>query len=140
MILYDKYGLLQVAYRPAGGYILFDWTSFMVSLEEIQQAHRSALAGAQQHDCWFYLANTSKVRTVLRPEILEWWGKTWIHELATAGLRAIVTVVPAGAIATLSARAWQAEVTSGIVMQNTKSFDEAEAAIQQLRAASTAGS
>jgi hypothetical protein len=135
MILYDKPGFLQISHRADGGYILFDWTSFMITLDDIQQAHHKALTGAQQHDCWFYLADSSKVRNVLRQEVIDWWGKIWIPKLSSSKLRAILTVVPTSAIATLSTRSWQAEVSGGIVMKNAKNLVEAQQAIEQLRAA-----
>jgi len=139
MILYDKPGFIEVVHRAAGGYILFDWTSFMVTLEEIQELHRKALEGLHQHRCPYYVAETSKVRNVLRQEVIEWW-QGWVPKLVTGGLRAIVTVVPASAIASLSTRSWQAEINNGIVLKNVRSLAEAESSIQVLRAGNATAS
>lgn len=135
MIVYEKPGCVRVEYRPMENFILLDWTAFTTSMAEIQELHEKTLAAAKQHHCYYYLAETSKVRTVFLREIIRWWGDIWVPKLAAAGLKAIVTVVPTSALAQLSTRSWQAEVTAGITMRNVKSFAEATAIIRELQQA-----
>ena len=135
MLIYEKPGCVRVEYKPVGGYILLDWTSFMIQMAEIQELHQKTLAAAKQYHCYYYLAETSRVRTVFLKEIIRWWGDVWVPKLAEAGLKAIVTVVPESALALLSTRSWQAEVTQGITMKNVKTLAEAIAAIRELQQA-----
>jgi len=114
MVIYEKPNYIKVEYYPDKNYILFEWFDFMVSPEEIRELHEKALAAAQQNNCYFYVADTSRVHTVLRQEVVEWFGKVWVPRLVAAGLKAVVTVGPASAIATLSHRSWQAVVVGGL--------------------------
>lgn len=96
--------------------------------------HERALATAQRSGSLWYIADTSKVRDVLPQEVIQWWGRVWVPRLTQAGLRAIVTVVPSSALASLSTRSWQAEVVGGITLLNTPNFEQAVAAIRRLKA------
>ena len=133
MIIYEKPGYIRVYYRPDTNDIVFDWTNFLVTLEEIKELHQKALATAQEKQCFYYIAETSKVATTLRPEVIKWWADEWVATMASAGLQGIITVVPKGAIAALSTHSWQAQVINGIKMKNVKSLAEAETVIQELR-------
>jgi hypothetical protein len=133
MIIYEKPGYIQVVYHPDKNYVVFDWTDFLVTLEEIQELHKKALTLAQEKGCYYFIAETSRVTTVLRHDVLKWWGEVWVPTLDKAGLRAIVTVVPSSAIATLSTHVWQAQVEGGITMMNVRSFADADAAIKELQ-------
>jgi hypothetical protein len=135
MIIYEKPGYIQVVHRPELNYIVFDWTNFLVTLAEIKELHQKALATAQEKHCYYYVAETSRVTTTLRPEVIRWWADEWVASMAAAGIRGIVTVVPKAAIAALSTHSWQSQVINGIEMKNVKSLAEAEAVIQQLRKA-----
>src|SRR4051794_33662303 len=115
-LIFEKPGYITVTYHPTGDYVLFDWTNFMVTLGEIQTIHEKALSAARRHNCRNYIADTVQVTTTLRPEVVAWWGTTWVPVLAEFGLRAIVTVLPKSALATLSTGSWQREVVGGISM------------------------
>jgi hypothetical protein len=132
MLIYEKPNFIQVVYYPEKNYIVFDWTDFLVTLEDIQELHTKALATAQANNCYYYIADTSKVHTVLRQEVLRWWGDVWVPRLTEAGLKP-VTVVPTSALGLLSTRSWQADVVGGITMINVKTFAEAETAVRKLQ-------
>jgi hypothetical protein len=127
--IYEKPGHLVVSHNPAKNYILFDWTNFNVTLDEIRSAHKQALDAAKGADCRTYIADTSKVANTLRQDVIEWWGGTWVPELARYGLKAIVTVVPEKALAKLSTGTWQKQVVSGIAMTNVSTLAEAESQV-----------
>lgn len=133
MVVYDKPGYVQVRYQPADNIMVFDWTNFMVTLEEIQDLHGKALDAARKKLCWDFVAETSRVQNVLRQDVIEWWGTVWVPELVKAGLRSIVTVVPTKAISQLSTQSWQAKVVGPITMKNVATFAEAKAVIKELR-------
>lgn len=133
MVVYDKPGYIQVVYDSAENIMVFDWTSFMVTLPEIQELHRKALEMARKKLCLDFVAETSRVQNVLRQDVIEWWGNVWVPELVKAGLRSIVTVVPTKAISQLSTASWQAKVVGPITMKNVASFAEAKAAVHELR-------
>jgi hypothetical protein len=126
---------VQVRIRASRGYVVFDWSSFSIKLDEIEIAHRKALAAAEAERCLYYIADTSKVRDVLPQEVIAWWGSVWVPKLAKAGLRAIVTVVPGSALASLSTRSWQAGVVAGITMLNAPTLSRAKAAVELLQGA-----
>jgi hypothetical protein len=88
-----------VSHNRTKNYILFDWSNFNVTLAEIQAAHAKALDAARRTSCHTYIADTSRVANTLRQDVIEWWGGTWVPELARYGLRSIVTVVPDRALA-----------------------------------------
>jgi len=132
MIIYRKEDFIQVSYRSKLNYIIFDWTNFFVTLEDIQDLHQKALKTAKEKNCFYYVAETSKVNTILRPEVIKWWGDIWVPELAEAGIKGIVTVVPTSVISTLSTHSWQSRVVNSITMKNVKTLQEAEAYIKKL--------
>jgi hypothetical protein len=132
-IIHEAPNRVQVRHCAQGGYIIFDWSSFAISLHEIQTLHAKALEAVVEERCFFYIADTSKVRDVFPQEVIEWWGRTWVPELRKAGLIAIVTVVPSSALAALSTRSWQAEVLDGISMLNTANLANAVGAIKILQ-------
>jgi hypothetical protein len=127
--IYEKPGYLVVSHNRAKNYILFDWTNFNVTLDEIRSAHDQALEAARRADCRTYIADTSRVANTLRQEVVDWWGATWVPELAKFGLKSIVTVVPERALAKLSTTTWQRQVVAGIAMTNVSSMAEAEAQV-----------
>jgi len=124
--IYEKPGHLVVSHNRAKNYILFDWTNFNVTLEEIRSAHSQALEAAKRTNCHTYIADTSKVANTLRQDVIEWWGGTWVPQLARYGLKSIITVVPERALAKLSTNTWQRQVVSGIAMTNVSTLAEAE--------------
>ena len=134
MIIYENAKYIKVVYLPEKNYIVFDWVDFLIPLADIKELHEKALTAAQQNQCYYYMAQTAKVTTVLSSEIIKWWADEWVPKLIAAGIRAIVTVVPSTAIAAMSTHSWQAQVIGSITMMNAKSIDDAEAIIKQLQA------
>lgn len=137
MIIYEKPQHIQVVYHPNKNFIVFDWTDFTVTLAEIQELHEKALATAQEKRCYYYIAETSKVRNVLPQQVVKWWGQVWVPKMVEAGLQAIVTVLSTSALATRSTHAWQAEVIGGITMIDVRTFSAAEAVIKDLQLRTT---
>ena len=133
MIIYEKPAYIQVVYRPELNYIVFDWTDFLVTLAEIKELHQKALTVAQEKQCHFYVAETSKVSTVLRSDVIKWWAEEWMSAMVAGGIEGIITVVPKSAISALSTHSWQSQVVNGIQMKNVKSLAQAEEAIQEMR-------
>jgi alkylhydroperoxidase family enzyme len=133
MIIYEKPKYIQVVYHPDKNIIVFDWTDFLVTLQEIQELHEKALKIAQENGCYYYVAETSKVTNMLRPEVIKWWADIWVPKMVSAGLKAIVTVVPSSAIAAFSTHGWQAQVLDGITMANVRSFADAERLIKEMQ-------
>lgn len=127
--IYNKPGYLVVSHSRTGNYILFDWTDFNVTLDDIKQAHARALDVARRNSCHTYIADTSRVANALPPEVIEWWGGTWVPELARYGLKSIITVVPERALAKLSTNTWQRQVVNGIAMSNVSTLAEAESRV-----------
>jgi hypothetical protein len=128
-VLFENPGRVVVSYDDRKGYVLFDWSSFNVTLEEIRLLHQRALDGAKRHNCRTYVADTSKVRNALPQNVIAWWSDTWVPVLATYGLRSIVTVLPTSAVANMSTTNWQRQVVDGIAMINVASLADAELAI-----------
>ena len=128
-VVFEKAGYLVISYDPAKDYILFDWTSFNVTLDEIKTAHEKALEAAKRHNCRNYVADTSKVTNALGQDIIAWWGSTWVPVLAKFGLRAVITVLPKSALANMSTSSWQRQVVDGIQMMNVASRADAESAL-----------
>jgi hypothetical protein len=133
MEIYSKPGCITVSYDEVDHVVIFDWTKFVVALDEIKELHQKALKIAQERDCYDYIAETSKVKSALPQPVIEWWGQEWVPELVKAGLRSITTVVPSSAIAKLSTRSWQTEVVDGITMKNVQTLQEAKAFVNELR-------
>jgi hypothetical protein len=133
MVIYTNPRYITVSYDERNQVVLFDWTNFAISLADIQELHAKALDTARKHQCYYYIAETSKVRTALSQEIIQWWGQTWVPTLVKAGLQAIVTVVPSSAIANLSTKSWQTQVVDGITMKNVTTLQEAIAFTNSLR-------
>ena len=130
--IYQKPGHITVSHNAAKNYILFDWQSFRVTIEEITTLHTQALDLAKQHSCYHYVAETSRVTNALRQDVVAWFGGTWMPTLAAYGLRAIVTVVPTSAIAMMSTSSWQRQTVSGIDMINVGSLVDAESTLAKL--------
>jgi hypothetical protein len=128
-VLFEKPGRVVVSYDARKDYVLFDWSSFNVTLDEIQTLHQKALDGAKRHNCRTYIADTSKVRNALPQDVVGWWSGTWVPVLAGYGLRTIVTVLPTSAVANMSTTSWQRQVVDGIATINVTSLAEAESAI-----------
>ena len=133
-IIFEKPNVIVVSHNPDKNYILFDWTNFGVSLEEIKALHTAALDVAKRLGCHDYVAETSKVTNTLRQDVVAWFGDTWLPVLTKFGLRNIVTVVPKGAIATLSTKSWQRQIVGGINVINVASLADAEAALTSSQA------
>jgi isopentenyl diphosphate isomerase/L-lactate dehydrogenase-like FMN-dependent dehydrogenase len=130
-VLYDKPDILTVSYNPQKNYILFDWTSFFIGLEDIKEAHQKALNAAKSNKCFIYIAETSKVKNVLSQEIVNWFG-TWVPKLAEYKLKAILTVVPKSSLAGLSTKSWQKNVVAGITTIDVKSLADAEEEMKKI--------
>lgn len=133
MLIYEKQGYIQVRYQPEKDYIIFDWTNFLVTLAEITELHTRALAAAREKGCYYYIAETSRVTNMLRPEVIRWWADDWVPRLNDAGLKAIITVVPSVALAAMSTHSWQAQVIGSITMLNARSLPDAEALLADLQ-------
>jgi hypothetical protein len=133
MMIYEKPGYIQVSYHADKNFILFDWTDFGVTLDDIRELHEKALAAVQEKRCYYYIAETSKVTTALSPEVVQWWKDVWVARLVSAGLRAIVTVVPSANVSSRSTREWQVDTLGGILMKNVDSFEEALATIKEFQ-------
>jgi hypothetical protein len=133
MIIHEIPSYVRLSYNSEKNYILFDWTDFDVTLDEIKVLHQKALDTALQTGCFYFIAETSKVKTILRKEVVRWFGEVWVPKLAAAGLKAIVTVVPDIGLATLSTRHWQAGVVASIKMKNVTNLAEAEAFLEDLQ-------
>jgi hypothetical protein len=131
-VVFEKAGYLVISYDATKDYILFDWTSFNVTLDEIKMAHQKALETAKRHNCRNYVADTSKVTNALRQDIISWWGSTWVPILAAFGLRAVITVLPKSALANMSTSSWQRQVVDGIQMINVASRADAESALAKV--------
>jgi hypothetical protein len=130
--VYEKPNCLKISYNPEKNYVICNWDNYTISLEEIKEGFQKALDAAKANKCYFYIAETSKVKNVIRQEIIEWWGGTYIPELVKYGIKAIVTVVPSSALATLSNKDWQKQVIGGIAMFNVKTLAEAETELAKL--------
>ena len=133
MNIHEIPNFIQVSFQEEKNYILFDWTNFSVSLEEIQTIHHKAFETAVEKHCMYYIAETSRVKNILRPEVLDWFAKEWVPVLSAGGLKAVITVVPLFGLATLSTRDWQANVVSQIFQKNVRNLAEAEACIALLQ-------
>jgi hypothetical protein len=129
MVLFESSGFLKLNYIPEKGYIVFAWEDFSISLAEIKKAHEAALAVAVERGCFGYIADCSRARDSLLPEVILWWRKTWMPKLAAAGIRKIVTVESRSVLSSLSNRNWQRDEGSGIEMVNVGSLAAAEAAL-----------
>ncbi len=129
-VIFEKPGYLTVTHNSEKNYIMFDWTNFCISLEDIKEAHKKALDAAKMQRCYNYIAETSRVKNALSQDVLTWFG-TWVPVLSNYGLKAIITVIPASAVASLSTTSWQKNVVGGISMVNVKTLSEAEAALNQ---------
>ncbi len=128
MILFEEKNFLTVSYVEGKNYVLFDWTNFAISLDQIKIAHEKALDTVMAHKAC-YIADTSKVSNVLRPEVIDWWTSVWVPKLIANKVRGIVTVLPSSAVANLSTKSWQKEMLGGIVTINVGSMADAEEAI-----------
>jgi hypothetical protein len=133
--IFEKAGHIEVTYNERKRYVLFHWTSFYVTLDEIQELHRKALDFARTQRCVDYVADTLKVTNALPQPVVQWWGETWVPTLSAYGLRSIITIVPKAAMAMLSTHRWQKHVKSGIAMANVNSRLEAESMLGALNAA-----
>lgn len=133
MVIVEKPGYLTVSHDPAKNFILFDWESFNIPLKDIKDAHAQAQSAMVKKRCYNFVADTSKVRQALSQEIISWWEKTQFPNYVKSGLKSIVTVLPASAIANLSTKAWQSSTVNGIYIKNVKSRDEAASEIRKLR-------
>jgi hypothetical protein len=129
----EKPGYITISYNPDKKYVLHDWTSFLLTLDEIRPAFQTTLDFARRHGVYHYIAETSRVTDTLRQDVLDWWGTTWVPTLAKYGLKAIITVVPtSSALARLSTKRWQGQVVDGITMANAASLAEAERMLDQI--------
>jgi hypothetical protein len=133
MVIHEIPNYIRVSYDESKDYVLYDWSDFQITLDQIKIAFEKALAMAKLKRCYYFVAETSKVRTILRPEVLKWWGETWMPKVEEAKIRAVVTVVPPTAVARLSNRSWQAEVVGSITMKNVSTLIEAEAFIKEMK-------
>lgn len=133
-VLDEQPGIISLEYHKDRGFVVFNWTSFNIMIEDIRRIFPKALELTRQGKAYYYIAETSKVKNVLQKEIIDWWGNVWVPKLVQAGLKGIVTVVPSSALATASTNTWQAEVVNGITMKNVKSFVEAMMVVKQLQA------
>ncbi len=134
-VIYDKPPYVQVVHRAELNYIAVNWTDFFISLKDIQEMHHKALEFAKKNHCYYYMAETSKVKTLLTSDIIEWWSD-WVVVMADAGVKGIITVVPTHLFGQISTLKWQAEVINGIMMKNVKTVEEGETVIQELQQAS----
>ena len=134
MVIYHRPGIVQVTHHPVWNLIALDWDSFSISLDDLKDLHQKTLDVACEKQCYYFVAETSRVRTVFSEDCITWWVNEWVAKLSAAGLKAIVTVVPESALATMSNNAWQSEVVvAGITMKNVKNWLEALQAVKALQ-------
>jgi hypothetical protein len=132
MVLYECPGFLVVRYEQEKDYILFRWSDFSISFEDLVRAHEAALKTAVERACSCYLADCSYARDTLSPEIVVWWRETWLPKMVASGVRVIVTVESTSTLASLSNRNWQRESGTGMKILNVPSLSEAEAALEAI--------
>jgi hypothetical protein len=133
VLVYEKPGCVQISYLPDKNIILLDWDTFGITRDELGELHEKALQTARANNCHYYLADTSRVRDAFDVDIVKWWGTVWVPKLVKGGIRGIVTVAPASAIATMSTRSWQSQLVAGIFTKNVQSRASALATIAELR-------
>jgi hypothetical protein len=111
--IYEKLGFVVVSYNPTKNFIVFDWTRYFVTLEEIKELHTKALEFARIKGVKTFVADTVKVKDVFLEECTDWFAKVQIPRLSEAGIKRIVTITPETALGRLSTKTWQAKI-SGI--------------------------
>jgi|GEM_PF-2912416 len=131
MTLFECPGFLEVRNDEGKGYIIFDWSDFSISLREIKKAHEAALNAARASGCRFFIAECSRARDSLLPEVIQWWRSDWVPRLAAEGIR-IVSVEPRSALSILSSRDWQRDTGAGLEITQVATLKEAEALLGRI--------
>jgi hypothetical protein len=136
MTLFCSPGYLEVRIEEAKGYVIFDWIDFSIPLGMIKRAHAAALEAARAAGVATYIAECSKARDSLAPEVISWWRSTWVPRLVAAGIR-VVSVEPRNMLSMLASRDWQRDTEAGLEIAQAGTLEEAESLIG--RAASAPG-
>ena len=126
----SKPGFLTITYKENPSCIYFAWEDFSISLDDCVDAFARAEKAMVEHGAFHIITDTANVKQALRPEVAKWWGEVCMPSLAKCGVKLIVSVVPASAIAQQSIRSSPAEVVNGIVMQKARSVSEAESLLR----------
>ena len=133
MIIHEVPNFVSLSLNSEENYILFDWTDFYVTLPEFKELCRIALDYSLNNNCFYHIVETSKVKSILRPEVIEWFGTEWEPQLVASGLKGIITIVPGVGLAHLSTRSWQATISEPITLINVNDMDEAEKALNEFK-------
>jgi hypothetical protein len=131
MTLFRSPGYLEVRSEEGKAYIIFDWSDFSIPLAEIQKAHQAALDAALASGIRSFVAECSRARDSLLPEVIAWWRSSWVPRLVAAGIR-IVSVEPRNALSMLSSRDWQRGTEAGLEVAQVGTLDEAEALARRI--------
>jgi hypothetical protein len=115
-------------------YILFDWESFNISLEDMKNSFEKSLQYMIKNDIKTYIAGSGNVKNALSQDILKWFEGEWIPTMNKNGIELVVTILPKSSIGNLSTKSWQKPVDVGnIRLVNVLSMEEAEDYIKQYR-------
>jgi hypothetical protein len=126
----SKPGFLTITHRGNPSCIYFAWENFGISLEDCMDAFTRAEKAMVERGVFHIITDTVNVKQALRPEVAKWWGEVCMPSLSKCGVKLIVSVVPASAIAQQSTRSGHAEVVNNIVMQSAGSVSEAESLLR----------
>ena len=126
----SKPGFLTITYKENPGYVYFAWEDFSISLDDCVDAFARAEKVIVERAVFHIISDTANVKQALRPEVARWWGETCMPSLARCGVKLIVNVVPASAIAEPSAKGSPTHVVNTIVMQKARSVSEAESLLR----------
>lgn len=125
MAIYDDGHYLRVEDHPEARCVVFNWTRFAISLEDIKKAHYAALEVVKAKGYETLIADTGNVAGVLFPDVVAWWEGEMIGKYVDAGIRQVLTVVPKSALGRLSTKDWQKQVVGKLSTLNVKSLDDA---------------
>ena len=134
MEIYSNPKFVKVTYNQMKNYILFDWTSMAIPLEDLKELHTKACDLVKQRGVKTLVAETSKASGVLFPQCIEWWANEQVPAYDGAGVNAIITVKGGNPLTRLTNKSWQG-ATGGIDIYEVPTLVDAENIIEDKKVA-----
>lgn len=128
--LYDAPGVTSAGYDPAHKAIVAKWENFPAT-GHFRPCLEAQVNCVQQHDVDFVVVNVSTTQGVPAQEDQQWLGDYVFPGYESAGLKAVITIVPQDALTQLGASRWrQTGSTFKFDMFEVASLEDAKACIR----------
>lgn len=127
MEVYKNEKYLSVLFNKDFNYLCYNWSHMAIPLDSLKETFTESTKFIEKYRITNLVADTSKAKSILFPECIEWW-ENYQNKLASVGINKIITVTSESALTRRTNKKWQS-ATGAIDLYEVPSLEEAEKVI-----------